>query len=186
MTTTPNAGDFTDKEAAAVGHMMFELARRRIDQIGQEQAVPDRQWNEVRAATDLARRNALAAQSWDDLCPVVELFDSEHEYLGEDAVLSSDVEWLFGRRLAFDVLSCDYTSDVLDTLAMYSNLIKRPDHLARVVLEALGVIVNEVVLLLLANLENSVGDYTARTGLVEAARKAWEAQVGDEKDIEWY
>jgi hypothetical protein len=185
MTTTPNVGDFTDKEAAAVGRMVLDLARQRIDQIGQEQAVPDRQLDEMRAAADVARRSALAAQSWDDLCPVVELFDSEHEYLGEDAVPRSDVERLFGQRLAFDLLSCEFSRDVMDTLAMYSNLIKRPDQLARVVLAALGVIACDVVPLLLANLENSAGDYTARTGLVEAARKAWEAQAGDEKDIEW-
>ncbi|MGV0734340.1 hypothetical protein [Mycolicibacter sinensis] len=186
MATIRNAGDFTDEEAAAVGRVVLGLACQRIDWIDEDQAAQYGRLDEVRAATDKERTRALAAESWDDLCSTIKLFDVEHKYVGPDSLPGSDVEHVFGYRLAYDLIRCEYYTDVLDTLAAYSNLIKKPDHLVRIALVALAIIANDVVPQLLVCLEEGAGDYYSRVRLAEAALKAWEAQVGDRQEIRWW
>lgn len=186
MKDSRDAGDFTDEEAAAVGRAVLGLASQRIDWIDEGQAAQGARLDEVHAAISNERMRALASESWDDLCSMIKLFDSGHRYVESDFYLGSDVEYLLGCRLAYDLAQCEYHAEVLDTLAAYANRIKRPDRLVRITLVALNIVANDIVSLLLVRLEEDAGDFNVRVLFAEAARKAWEARVGDDEEILWW
>jgi hypothetical protein len=110
---------------------------------------------DTRAEADVARKDALAAEPWDDddLWSAVPTYTLDGELgLQLDGMLglpSIDAKELFGTRLAFDLLGrCDNVDQVADTLSDYFEMIREPEHAFLVASAALKVIAKYVERLL--------------------------------------
>jgi hypothetical protein len=157
-----------------------EALREKIDRIERSRDEQPIQIAQARAEAETARKNAIAAEPWDDLWSALPGYSPEGQLTGMLALPSIDAKELFGTRLAFDLLGCcDDEDQVADTLNKYYAMLKDPGHLFLVAFAALKVIANHVTPEMLRVIEDQASNWDVRVTLADAARNAWAGRVND-------
>ena len=135
---------------------------------------------QARTQAETERKDALAAEPWDEMWSALPGYSSDGELTGMMALPRIDGKELFGTRLAFDLLGCcDDEDQVADTLRKYYTMVKDPGHTFLVAFAALDTIANHVIPEMLRIIEDQAGNWDVRVTLADAARNAWAARVND-------
>lgn len=173
----------TDSQLNALSeesNTILQQAREMLARIEESREEQPTKLAAVRAETDNARSDALAAEPWAECWSALPLHDpATGEMTGLMALPSIDGKELWGARAAFDFLDAGADSERIDECMnrYFTALEGNTEHLFLVFAAALTTISEHVVPMMLDNLESHASDYVSRVLLAEGARNAWKTRA---------
>lgn len=154
--------------------------RQYIDEIeADRQSQPKRLFDMIEAART-ARKETLEAEPWDTILDAVPTVTRDGELAGILAIPHLVGKSMFGTRMAFDIASAAGDEPaVMEVLNEYFDMVRDPDNLMLVAIDALKTFALHVLPTLLGIAEQRASDWNVRVNLADAARNAWAKRISD-------
>lgn len=168
MTDTPNEGPLHDGPTAA------DKIRAQIEAMREAEASQPDRLAHMRTQLAIARQRGEVEEPFADHLRALPTYNADGEPTGVAAIPSIDCKEVFGTRLALELLG-GTDEEPVQVISRYMNI----DHAALIFSAALDYIASDVVPALLAIAENQASDWDIRVRLVDAARAAWDARIGE-------